>query len=113
MSTTLLWLCLSTSVILNLFLMWYMGKLLGKLLFISDNLSDLYLTFRSFTVFTKSLYGMEMFYGEPIIQELIEKSKDVLEEIDVFKDVYEYTLDYELEEELDDTEAEIDEEIPS
>jgi hypothetical protein len=56
---------------------------------------------------------MEMFYGEPIIQELIEKSKDVLEEIDVFKDVYEYTLDYELEEELDDTEAEIDEEIPS
>lgn len=105
-----LWVALAISLIVNLLLIWYAIKLLGKLLFISHSLSDLYLTFRSFTIFTKSLYGMEMFYGEPVIQELIEKSKEVLDEVEGFKEIYEYTLDDEMEEELNAVEKEIEEE---
>ena len=53
---------------------------------------------------------MEMFYGEPVIQELIEKSKEVLDEVEGFKEIYEYTLDDEMEEELNAVEKEIGEE---
>jgi hypothetical protein len=90
----------SCSVILNIFLLWYVIKVLRKLFVVSANLSDIFLTFRSFEVFVESLYGMEMFYGEPIIQELIQKTKTVCLEVEAFRDVFEYTLDEELEEEL-------------
>tara|TARA_Y100000310_G_scaffold101532_1_gene99648 strand:+ start:20785 stop:21141 length:357 start_codon:yes stop_codon:yes gene_type:complete len=93
------------STILNIFLVWYLVKILRKFLFISEALADLYLTFRSFEVFTKSLYNMDMFYGEPIIQELIQKSKVVLEEVERFRDTFEYTLDEEIEEELNEIES--------
>ena len=51
---------------------------------------------------------MEMFYGEPVIQDLITRTKFVIEEIEIFRDIFEYTLDEELEEEIDGiaTEAE-------
>ena len=90
------------SVLLNLLLGWYLVRLLSKFLFISENLADLFLTLKSFEVFTKSLYSMEMFYGEPVIQDLINRTKVVLEETERFRDTFEYTLDYELEEELND-----------
>ena len=72
----------------------------------------MFLTFRSFEVFAKSLYNMEMFYGEPIIQELVERSTDVREDVEVFREIFEYTLDYEIEMELDDAETEIEENPP-
>ena len=83
------------SVLLNLLLGWYLVRLLSKFLFISENLADLFLTLKSFEVFTKSLYSMEMFYGEPVIQDLINRTKVVLEETERFRDTFEYTLDYE------------------
>lgn len=94
------------AIALNIFLLWYVVNLLRKLFVVSANLSDIFLTFRSFEVFTESLYGMEMFYGEPVIQELIQKTKSVVLEVEALRDVFEYTLDQELEEELNAAEAE-------
>jgi len=106
------WIALVSSVLLNGLVVWYAINLLRKLMFISENLSDLYLTFKSFTVFTKSLYSMEMFYGEPMIQELMARTKEVLEEVEGFREIFEYTLDEEIEEELDAAEEEIEESSP-
>ena len=106
------WIGLACSILINGLLVWYAIKLLRKFLFISETLSDLYLTFKSFDVFTKSLYSMEMFYGEPMIQELMARTKEVLEEVEEFREVFEYTLDEELEEELNVAEKEIQDSSP-
>jgi|TARA_R110000824_G_C15157002_1_gene671543 hypothetical protein len=92
------------SLLLNIVLIWYSVRLLRTLLFVSDNLGDMYFTLRSFSIFVKSLYGMNSFHGEPIIQELVERVGVVLHEIEVFRDVFEHTLDEELEEELNEVE---------
>ena len=42
---------------------------------------------------------MNSFHGEPIIQELVERTRLLLDEIEIFREVFEYTLDEELEEE--------------
>jgi len=68
--------------------------------FISQNISDLFLTTKAFKVFINSMYGMESYHGEPMIQELIERIKEIEEEIEDFRDIFEHTLDEELEEEL-------------
>ena len=69
-------------------------------------MSDLFLMVKAFQVFTKSLYSMNSFNGEPIIEELVHKIKDVNEEMETFREIFEYTLDFELEEELDGAEEE-------
>jgi len=106
------WILLTLSILLNCFGVWYVTKLIKKLMFVSENLSDLFLTFKSFNVFTKSLYTMDTFYGEPMIQELMARTKEVLEEVEGFREIFEYTLDEEIEEELDAAEEEIEESSP-
>tara|TARA_R100000988_G_C3890615_1_gene112630 strand:- start:234 stop:554 length:321 start_codon:yes stop_codon:yes gene_type:complete len=98
------YLILIGSIILNVLLIWYAGRILRKFIFISENLSDLFLTTKSYEVFVASLYGMNSYHGEPIIQELIVKTREVLTEMEEFRDIFEYTLDQELEEELNATE---------
>jgi len=96
----ILYTIISISVILNLFLLWYVTRVLKKFLFISENLADLYLTTKSFHIFVKNMYSMETYHGEPMIQELVERMKEVIEEIEIFREIFEYSLDDELEEEL-------------
>jgi len=93
------------SLIFNVLLIWYVVKLLKKFLFISENMSDLFLTTKAFQVFIKSLYSMDSYHGEPIIQNLIERIGEVNQEIESFREIFEYTLDEELEEELNAAEA--------
>jgi len=103
---TFIYITLGISLIVNIFLIWYVIKLLRKFFFISAGMSDLFLIIKAFQVFTKSLYSMNSFNGEPIIEELVHKIKDVNEEMETFREIFEYTLDFELEEELDGAEEE-------
>lgn len=91
------------SLALNGFLIWYVIKILKKFVYISENLADLFLTVKAFQAFVSSMYSMESFYGEPMIQELVMRIKEVSEEMELFRDIFEYSLDAELEEELNAT----------
>lgn len=96
-----LYLALAVSIIVNGLLLWYIVRLLRKFVFISENLADLFLTNKAFQVFLKSMYSMENYHGEPMIQELMLRVGDVVEEMENFREIFEYSLDTELEEELD------------
>jgi len=97
---------LCVSLLLNVLLMWYIAKLLKKFLFISENLSDLYLTTKAFQVFVKALYSMDNYSGEPMVEELILRIRDVTAEMERFREIFEFTLDEEIEEELNAAEEE-------
>ena len=90
------------SLLLNVLLGWYVSKILQKFVFISDNMSDLFLTTKAFQVFVKDMYSMDSYHGEPIIQELMIRIREVNEELSGFRDIFEYTLDTELEQELEE-----------
>ena len=49
---------------------------------------------------------MENYHGEPMIQELMMRVQEVLEEMEDFRGIFEYGLDAELEEELNATQEE-------
>ena len=94
------------SILLNILFLWYIKGILAKLLYTSDNLGDLYVVFRLFENFVESIYNMEIYHGEPTIEELIQKTKDVRFELEKFKDIYELTTEVEevLVDETDKTE---------
>jgi len=90
------------SLAINVLLGWYISRMLQKFIFISDNMSDLFLTTKAFQVFVKDMYSMDSFHGEPIIQELVLRIREVNEEMSNFKEIFEYTIDAELEQELEE-----------
>ena len=90
------------SLAINVLLGWYISRILQKFIFISDNMSDLFLTTKAFHVFVKDMYSMDSFHGEPIIQELVLRIREVNEEMSNFREIFEYTIDAELEQELEE-----------
>jgi len=100
---TLVHLILAISLALNAFLLWYTVGLLKKFFFISQNMSDTFLAAKAFNVFVHSMYSMESYHGEPMIQELMERIREVMNDLEIFREIFEYTIDAELEEELDGT----------
>ena len=76
------------SVALNGVLLWYIRKMLGKLLSVSDNMGNLVEDLASYQNHLQQLYEMEMYYGEPSIKNLILHSKQIIEHVKEFNDVY-------------------------
>ena len=97
-----IYIVLIISLAANALLGWYISRILQKFMFISDNMSDLFLTTKAFRVFVKDMYSMDSFHGEPIIQELVLRIKEVNEEMSNFREIFEYTIDTELEQELEE-----------
>lgn len=79
------------SVALNCVLLWYIRKMLGKLLAVSDNMGNLVEDLASYQNHLQQLYEMEMYYGEPSIKNLILHSKQIIEHVKEFNDVYNLT----------------------
>jgi hypothetical protein len=104
----MIYILLTISIFLNIFLAWYVVKILRKFVFISENLSDLFLVTKAFQVFVKNLYSMDSYHGEPMIQEMVMRIAEVGLEIENFRSIFESTLDAEMEEELNAAEKEIE-----
>ena len=65
--------------------------MLGKLLAVSDNMGNLVEDLASYQNHLQQLYEMEMYYGEPSIKNLILHSKQIIEHVKEFNDVYNLT----------------------
>ena len=72
-------------------LVWYIKHMLKKLLFISENINNLLFLLREIGGLLKSVYSLEIFYGEPVLENLLKHSKEIIENIKQFEDIYELT----------------------
>lgn len=82
---------LIVSVALNGLLLWYIRKMLSKLLYVSDSIGSLLVTAKNFSNHLDGLHAMEMYYGDETLGSLIKHSKQVIEDIKEFEDIYELT----------------------
>jgi hypothetical protein len=68
----------------TLFLVRYIRQILKQLMFVSDNLKGLNNEVVSFTSHLRSLYKMEMFYGDETLKGLVKHAMLLIEEIEKF-----------------------------
>jgi len=87
----LLILGLVISVSINVLLVWYIKKMLAKLLYVSDSIGDLLTSAKDFSSHLDGLHAMEMYYGDETLGSLIKHSKQVIEDIKEFEDIYTLT----------------------
>ena len=88
---TLLIISLVVSVAINVLLLWYIRKMLSKLLYVSDSIGSLLVSAKNFSNHLDGLHAMEMYYGDETLGALIKHSKQVIEDIKEFEDIYELT----------------------
>ena len=82
-------LALAFFIFLSVILVWYIRYALKKLLFISDNLNELLEIVEEFGAHLSSVHELEIFYGEPTLQELMKHSRHVEEYMSKYREIYE------------------------
>ncbi len=65
--------------------------MLTKLLYVSDSIGSLLVSAKDFSNHLDGLHAMEMYYGDETLGSLIKHSKQVIEDIKEFEDIYELT----------------------
>ena len=90
---SLLIFCLTLSVSINVLLVWYIKKMLHKLLYVSDNIGSLLVSAGEFSTHLNGLHEMETFYGDETLGSLIKHSKQMVEDIKEFEYIYTLTND--------------------
>tara|TARA_A100001515_G_C4491897_1_gene183597 strand:- start:15 stop:317 length:303 start_codon:yes stop_codon:yes gene_type:complete len=91
MSLLIIFFILSVSI--NVLLIWYIRKMLSKLLYVSDSIGDLLVSAKNFSSHLDGLHEMETYYGDETLGGLIRHSKQVIEDIKQFEDIYTLTND--------------------
>ena len=65
------------SVALNIFAVWYVRELLVRFKFYSENTTELFTNLQEYTEHLEKVNQMEVYFGDPTIQGLLELSRDV------------------------------------
>ena len=99
-------LALSASTIVNFVAFYYIRVVLGKLLFVGDNLGDLSELVANYRKHLKSVYEMDMFYGDETLQHLIRHTRSLYDLLEDFEDVYAIAEPPEETDEQDETNQE-------
>lgn len=76
------------SLSLNIFLFWYLYKIIRKYIELTNLSEDILYKISFFQQHLESLFGLETFYGEPVIANLIEHSKVLLSSFEQFRQDY-------------------------
>ena len=80
--------CLILSIIINICSIWYIRRLLVKMLFISQNLTDLVDLLSTYRNHLRKIYSMEMFHGDETIKFLIKHTNSLLDILEDYSDIY-------------------------
>ena len=91
------------SIMFNVLFVWYNRKLLSNLLYVSENLNDLYDEMVIFRDHIDKVYEMELFYGDETLKNLLRHAKYVSGLIESYEHIL-LLSDY-LEEEEEDGEG--------
>tara|TARA_R110002020_G_scaffold61745_9_gene165857 strand:+ start:1935 stop:2336 length:402 start_codon:yes stop_codon:yes gene_type:complete len=100
------------SMAFNILLLWYTRRTVDNAGDIESDLLEVLKSIEAFSDNLDELHGMEMFYGEPILQDLINHSRSTNNDIiDVLEKYYEVRAE-EIDEHNEQEEAETEEEEP-
>ena len=91
------------SAIMHVASFWYLTVLLKELNDYNRDVIEIATTCQQLQSHIESVHEMEMFYGEPVLQELIDHTRQVNDEIDFYAN--KYILDEEEVEDIDDADS--------
>ena len=110
-SVIILSIILAISLIFNGIMFWYSRQLTSKLAFIYNNIGDVSELIANYRVHLKSVYSMEMFYGDETLQYLMDHTRSIGSLLEDYEDP-EFFIEQFIEEDAPQQEEKIDAETP-
>ena len=101
MSTAFI-ICFVITVLLLFFSVWYIRKILIKLLFVSEHIGDFTIKMIEFKEHLQTVNQLETYYGDVTLENLLRHSKAIETEVQKFVDIYSITTEIEEDYEIDD-----------
>ena len=98
-STIILSVVLVASLIFNGIMYWYSRQLTQKLSFIYTNIGDVSEIITNYRVHLKSVYSMEMFYGDETLKFLIDHTRSISDILQEYEDPEFFVEEFEEEDE--------------
>jgi hypothetical protein len=96
-------LLLGVSILINIFLVWYIVRLLKKFLNISEELENFFILLEEFSDHVDIVYKMERFFGDSTLENLMRHSKSASDSAKEFREIYDVNYENkELEDEDDE-----------
>ena len=90
-------------IVVNFLSLWYIRKLLDKVLFISQNLTDLVDLLSTYKNHLKKIYSLDMFHGDETVKFLIKHTNSLLDVLEDYSDIYLMTEPLALEEQEEES----------
>ena len=116
-SLIILSIVLTFSLLFNGLIFWYNRQILSRLNFIYQNINDVSELIANYRVHLRSVYQMEMFYGDETLQFLMNHTRSLNNLLEEYEDSEFFLEEYEggeeqnnIEEKLDAPQTKIDEE---
>tara|TARA_A100001515_G_scaffold132028_1_gene120168 strand:+ start:1562 stop:1870 length:309 start_codon:yes stop_codon:yes gene_type:complete len=79
---------LTGSILVNLFFVWYIRELLIRFNKISNTTNYFFSAMQEYEEHLTSVYELPVFYGDSTLEGLIRHTKDIKEEVQVYKDLF-------------------------
>ena len=82
---------ITASVLVVIFMgvsIWFNVMLLKRLLRVSDNMDDLLDSLTTYSNHLEQVYGMETYYGDQTLSDLLDHSREVVDDVMSFNDTY-------------------------
>lgn len=92
------------SLVVNLFFVWYVRELLVRFNFVSSKTEDFFAELMRYEEHLVSVYELPVFYGEPTLEGLIQHTRDIKDEVGLYKELFSITD----EEVVENTEEQLD-----
>ena len=86
MITLIILLVLSFAI--NVFFVVYLRWVLKKMSFLSENIGDMLSSMEGFSKHAAAVHELETYYGDTTLKNLIQHSKQIINEIELYKDIY-------------------------
>jgi len=100
----------AVSIVFNIGLVLYVKGALIRLVSISEELGDLQHMVEAFAKHVKTVYELDMFYGDQTLKSLLEHARSFNEYLDTFEYIYTLTEEEDQLDENTNSEEEIEEE---
>ena len=89
--TILLITLLILSIGINILLIWYTRKMLNKFYYASVGASEIFTKFDTYREHLKTIFELELFYGDKNLKEVIEHTKEMLLLLKKYNGVFSFT----------------------
>lgn len=86
------------SILVIMALVWFIYNLLNKIEDMTEDQNELFAGFYEFSEHLQGVHELEMFYGEPVLTDLIDHSKKIVQDIEDYKELYLYDEDADIDE---------------